>query len=179
MQSSATTRPEYDPVPKVDGELAVGEDVVFQRKWWTFERIVFYVFSFIILLDLLGVFGRGYIALAEKSISQGAARVHYERIERAGTPSMLTVEFSPSAVQGGKVQLWMSEAITQGLGNQRIIPEPTSSTLQDGGILYEFPVTRLPARAQFALQPAHPGHFALKVRVGSYDASQIGILVMP
>jgi hypothetical protein len=179
MQNHVAASAEKDPVPKVDGELAVGEDVVFQRKWWKFERFIFSIFVLMIALDLLGAFGRGYLALAEKIVSQGAARVRYERIERAGTPSILTVDFSPAAVQHGSVQLWMSEAITQGLGTQRIIPQPTSSTLQGGGILYRCPVTSLPAKAQFALQPAHPGKFDLQIRIGSFDESRIGIVVMP
>ncbi len=61
MADSTETRPVEDTVPKVDNEVAVGEDLPFQRKWWKFENAVWIVFSIVILLDLLGVFGRGYL----------------------------------------------------------------------------------------------------------------------
>ena len=38
-----------DSVAKVDGEVAVGEDLEFQRKWWKFERAI-WVFFFLVLV---------------------------------------------------------------------------------------------------------------------------------
>jgi hypothetical protein len=168
-----------DPVPKVDNEVAVGEDLQFQRRWWSFERIVMIVFFAMIALDLLGAFGRGVLARAHAPLSQGAADVKYERVERAGTPSILSIAFHEPAVRDGKVELWVDGALTKDLGTQRIIPQPATSTIDNDGIRYVFPVKSLPAGIQFALQPFHPGIYALHMRVEGRATDTFHIVVMP
>jgi hypothetical protein len=49
----------------VNDEITVGEDLQFQRKWWVFERVIWILFSLILVLDIAGVFGRGPVAKAE------------------------------------------------------------------------------------------------------------------
>ena len=53
-----------DEVPKVDNAVAVGEDLEFQERWWTFERVIWSFFALILLADMLGAFGRGWLAKA-------------------------------------------------------------------------------------------------------------------
>jgi hypothetical protein len=178
---SSNTRSDVidDPVPKIDNELAVGENIEFQRRWWSFMRGVYVVFCLIMVLDLLGAFGRGYLAENEVTVSGGAAKVKYERIERTGTPSILSLQFAQPNSPANSVAVWMSKEITQDLGNQRIIPQPAASTLHSGGILYKFPISAYPARSEFALQPAHPGVFTLKIRVNDGPESSLRIVVLP
>jgi hypothetical protein len=137
------------------------------------------VFVVVITLDLLGVFGSGPLARAHAPLPQGAAEVKYDRVERAGTPSIMTVEFRQSAVRDGKVELWVDGALTKALGTQRIIPQPATSTLDHSGTRYVFPVASLPATVQFALQPHNPGIYALPMRVGDGPVSRLHIVVMP
>ena len=82
------TTPVQDSVPKVANELAVGEDLDFQRKWWRFEKIVWVLFLIIVLLDIAGVFGRGPVAKAHARTSRGLMTIDYQRIERFSTPSI-------------------------------------------------------------------------------------------
>lgn len=83
--------PVVDSVPKVNEEVAVGEDVAFQRKWWIFERLIWSFFGFILLLTVLGVFGRGPVAITQKRSPEGDITLKYDRIERTGTPTDLRV----------------------------------------------------------------------------------------
>jgi hypothetical protein len=121
-----------DSIAKIDEELAVGEDLSFQRKWWSFEKWIWRLFALIVLADLLGAFGRGPLANASKSTSDRALVVHYERIERFSTPSILKINVGPSAVDHGEIRLWVSTSVISRLGNQRIIPEPSSSQIVKG-----------------------------------------------
>ncbi len=172
-------KPVGDPVPRINNELAVGEDLDFQRKWWSFERVVYIVFVVIVLLDVAGVFGRGYFAKAEATISGGAAHLKYERVQRVGTPSILSVEFAPDTAEQGQVHIWMDGALTKALGNQRIVPQPVTTTLNKNGYEYSFRASDPPAMTRFALQPIKPGVFTLKLRVGNRSESQLHIVVMP
>ena len=164
------SRPVEDSVAKVDDELAVGEDLKFQRRWWTFERWIWRFFALIVLADLLGAFGRGPLANAHKASADNALVVHYERIERFSTPSILTIHTSAAAVHGGVIRLWMSNSIITRLGNQRIIPEPATSLTVHDGVIYTFPSGSTPGTVAFALQPADPGPAHFTIRLLTSDA---------
>ena len=168
-----------DSVAKVDHEVAVGEDLGFQRKWWRFERAVWIVFVILIGLDVLGVFGRGPVAHAEIKSPDGSLDVRYERIERTGTPSILAVECGPATVHGGKVGLFVSDSVVGGLGAQRIVPQPAETRLGGGGLTYLFPVERPPAVVRFALQPSAAGVYPFEVRIPGGPALHARILVVP
>lgn len=173
------TTPVEDSIEKVNNEVAVGSDLEFQRRWWRFERVIWSLFGLLILADVLGFFGRGPFAKARLRTSDGTMDVQYERIERSATPSILIVQFGPSAIHDGKVRLWASESIVKRLGAQRVIPEPSASTIGDAGILYTFSAGSAPASVQFALQPLAPGSYNLSLRVPGSEQMTMNILVMP
>ncbi len=180
------TAPVKDSVAKVGNEVAVGEDLEFQRRWWRFEKAVWIFFAVIVLLDLAGVFGRGPAANAHKETADGAMSIKYERIERFSTPSILTIHFGPDAVKDGVIRLWVSDEMVKTLGNQRIIPEPSSSTITDGGISYTFSSGVHPNTVAFALQPANPGYSHFNIRLipngvpsQPMDSITAGVFVMP
>lgn len=159
------TQPVEDSVPKVDNAIAVGEDLDFQRRWWKFERVVWSFFLLILLCDALGLFGRGWLSKAQRSTADGTLNVKYERIERASTPSIMTIQLGQPAIQNGAAHLFVSESVIKELGNQRVAPQPASSVVGNGGITYTFPASEVPATVQLALEPSFPGihHFTVQV----------------
>jgi hypothetical protein len=179
MPASTPTEPVRDSVAKVNDELAVGSDLQFQRRWWKFERGVWIFFTLLIGLDILGVFGRGPLAKARLHASDGSAEVTYERVERHGTPSILTVHFGPGVVEDGKVRLWVSDDLIRDLGNQRVSPQPESSTLEHGGIIYTFPAGAPPLAARFSLQPTSIGRAAIAFEIPGHKRFSTNIFVMP
>ena len=166
-----------DEVPKINDEVAVGEDLEFQRRWWMFERIAWSVIAVLLLLDLAGAFGRGPLAVAHLRNAQMV--VKYERIERADSPSILRVDFDPSVIHDGHVRLFVSESIVNELGAQRVIPAPSASFIGNGGITYVFDATSAPATVQFALEPAHPGVKRFTLQVPDGDPLSARVTVMP
>ncbi len=180
------TKPVEDSVAKVDGELAVGEDLEFQRKWWVVERWTWRFFALIVVLDLLGAFGRGPLANAHARTTDGALTLDYERVERFNTPSILTIHLGANTVDNGQVRLWVDDSVVKRLGNQRISPQPLSSATTDSGVLYAFAAGTHPNSVQFALQPAYAGvsHFTIRLVTHSSiqqpeDALTEGVFVMP
>ena len=177
--SKSVHLPVSDSVPKVDNAVAVGEDLQFQRHWWRFEHIVWWFFGLVLLGDVLGAFGQGPLANARRTASDQTIDVTYERIERATTPSILTVHPGAAAIHDGKMQLYVSDSVVKQLGNQRISPEPAASILGDGGITYEFPITTTPATIQFALEPSRPGIHEFSMHVPGGDAISGRVIVLP
>lgn len=179
MSSQPETEQIQDSVAQVDNEIAVGEDLDFQRKWWRFENVIWVVLTLVLLLNLFGAFGRGYLAKATLRAKDESMVVRYERIERFKTPSILTVDLGPTAVREGKVRLWVSESLLTDLGNQRVIPQPLSSVVGDGGTSYTFEATEHPTTVQFALEPSTPGICNLSLGVLGHELLHMKVFVMP
>jgi hypothetical protein len=180
MSSPARTRPVEDSIPKINNELAIGENLDFQRRWWRFEHWTWILFTLIVVLDLIGVFGRGPVAKATFRTPDGAMNIEYERVERYQTPSLLTIHFTDAAVRDKKIELWVSKNLVKALGNQRIIPQPASSTLFQEGITYTFLANERPDSVTFALEPATLGSQVFTLRLqGVGDEISRKIFVMP
>jgi hypothetical protein len=174
------TSPVIDSVPKVNHEVAVGEDLEFQRKWWAFEKMVWIFFAVILLFTLLGLFGRGWLAHSERKSADGNLTLKYDRIQRTGTPSDLTVIFGPDAVRNGQVRLYLSDSVINGLGAQRISPQPQTSSLGDGGITYSFPAAGWPARVVISVQPPKPGSVVFRATLPDINSSlEPTVVVVP
>jgi hypothetical protein len=165
VAQSFASQPVQDSVAKVNDEVAVGEDLEFQRKWWHFERFIWILFTLVLLLDLAGLFGRGWLARQERKSSDGSIDVRYERIQRTSTPSIVTVNFAASAIRDGQVELYVSGSLVKQLAAQRVVPAPQKTIVGDGGLTYVFPASVPPLSVEFALEPTGPGlrHFLMRV----------------
>lgn len=179
MATKPVSAPVEDSIARVNDEIAVGEDLDFQRKWWRFENAVWVIFTLIIVLDLCGLFGRGPIAKAERRSADGSIDVKYERIERTDSPSILTVQFAQSAIQNGKVHLFVSNSLVKQLGTQRVIPAPQNTLIGDGGLTYTFPVSKPPASVDLALQPSGPGIYDFTISVVGSQPVRASVVVVP
>jgi hypothetical protein len=178
MSQAAFETPVRDSVQKINNEIAVGEDLDFQRRWWRFERVVWTLFVVVILCDIAGVFGRGPLAGAH--IKNSVLDVSYDRIQRYSTPSIVKVRLDPAAASDGKYHLSVSESLIDDLGTERVIPEPESTAMGGGGLTYTFAaVPGSPGIAQFALEPTKPGVFHFTLQVPGTPAIHARIFVMP
>jgi hypothetical protein len=171
MVTKPVSKPVEDSVAKVNDEVAVGEDLDFQRKWWRFENAAWVVFTLIIVLDLAGLFGRGPIAKAERRSADGTIDIKYERI--------LTVQFAQSAIQDGKIKLYVSESMVKELGTQRVIPAPLDTVVGDAGLTYTFSASKPPATVDLALEPAGPGIYDFAIGVAGAQPVHARVLVVP
>jgi hypothetical protein len=171
--------PVADKIPRVEDAVSVGEDLEFQRRWWRFEKGAWILLVLVLIADALGAFGRGWLADSERVTPDGTLRVRYERIERTGTPSEMTIEFGPSAIRDQRVRLFSNKTIVKELGAQRIIPQPTLSEIGPDGITHTFPVTSSPATASIALQPAFPGIHHIELRVPGAEPIRAAVVVLP
>lgn len=179
MAAPPPTKPVDSSLSKVNGEVAVGADLEFQKRWWRFENIIWIAFTCVIILDLLGVFGRGPLAKAHLRSADGSVQVDYERIARYSTPSNLTIRLTPAAVRKHDVQLWVSASMIHELGNQRVIPQPATSALDHDGIRYTFPAATVPDSVEFSLEPKKPGLHRFGLRVDGSELLTGTVLVMP
>lgn len=166
-------------VPKVDGAVAVGEDLKFQERWWTFERIAWTMFLLILFADVLGAFGNGWLAKAHIEQAGSGVQIKYERIERTFTPSKMTLEFGPDAIKDGKIQLYVRGNLVKDLGATRVIPQPESTAIGHDGLTYTFPALGSETEVAFELEPASPGVHWVYLQVLGKAPVSARVVVMP
>ncbi|HLI76817.1 MAG TPA: hypothetical protein VKV02_07720 [Acidobacteriaceae bacterium] len=179
MDTQAELKPVGDNVPKVDGTIAVGEDLEFQRRWWKFEKVVWSFFVLLLIADLAGALGRGPLANAKRETADGTLQVKYERIQRENTSSIMTLLPGQAAVHDGKLQLFVSDSILKEFGAQRIIPQPETSVVGAGGVTYTFPATSTPMTVQFELKPSFIGLHPFTIGVPGDEPVQAKAFVLP
>jgi hypothetical protein len=179
MPKQPSTTPVGDTVPKIDGEIAVGEDIRFQRRWWVFERVIWTVFVLVIICDAAGLFGHGWLSKAKASVPDGSVTVEYERVERSSTPSSMFLHLGTGAMHDGQVRVFISDSIVKDLGAIRIAPQPAVSAVGHGGITYTFPTTASPAEIEIQLQPNAPGKETFRIQVEGKPAIIRSVLVLP
>lgn len=170
-------QPVEDSVPRINEEVAVGEDLSFQRRWWKFEGAMWWVIAVLLILNLAGVFGRG--PLAHTRISNEAMVIKYDRVERTGTPSFFVVQLQPQVLAQRSFKMHVSQSLVQELGTQRVIPSPSETTVGNGGLTYSFSAEPGQGSVEFALQPARPGIFKLTVQVAGYPELAMRVVVVP
>jgi hypothetical protein len=179
VEREPETRPVEDSVAKVNNEIAVGSDLRFQRKWERWERVIWILLLVFLIASFAGLFGRGPLANAKKEAPDHSLTIKYERFQRFSTPSVLDIVLDSSAIRNGQFQIWVSEALTKPLGTQRIVPQPLDSQIGLGGILYTFPVSRIPASIEFQTQPSALGSTELKMQVPGHAPVNLKIFVYP
>lgn len=168
-----------DDVPKVDGVVAVGEDLAFQRRWWRFERAIWIVFILILVADLAGLLGRGPLANASRQTSDSVLRVKYERVMRENTASIMTLLPADAAIHNGKLQIFVSDSLVKQFGAQRIIPQPETTTVGNGGLTYTFPATATPMTMQIELKPSFIGPHTFHIGIFGGEVITAKSLVLP
>ena len=179
MSNQAEYKPVGDEVPKVDGAVAVGEDLEFQRRWWSFERGIWIFFGLVLIADLSGLLGRGPLANAELHTTDGSLHVKYERVERANTSSIVTILPGGQAMRDGKVRLFVSDTVLRQLGAQRVIPQPENSVVGGGGVTYTFAVSTSPITIQIELKPSFIGPRKFAIGVPGEEILQAKTVVLP
>lgn len=178
MPASQPSHPP-DNYPRVEGSVSVSEDMEFQNAWWRFERISWYVLAAVLVADALGLLGQGWLARAQRAAPDGTIHLRYEKVQRAGAPSEITVEVDSSAIHNGQVNLFSSQNIVKQLGAEQIIPEPRTSEIGARGITYTFPASGSPAIVSIALQPLRPGYSQIEIGVPGSQPVRARILVLP
>ena len=119
------------------------------------------------------------LSKTERAAADGSLHLQYERVERASTPSIMTMHFDPGAVHDRQLRLFVSQSVVKELGAQRVVPQPQTSTLGNGGITYGFPATGGPLVVEIALEPSFPGMHEFAVRVENGAPVTGKVMVVP
>lgn len=126
------------PPPSRFGDLEIADDIEFQRREWTFERLTWAAILVLVLAAALGLFGHGPVSWTSSSSSDGALEVSYERFGRRGGSQTLVVTADAAAADDGQWVIEIGGDHIESLGVTDIVPEPESSDVTPDGVRYTF-----------------------------------------
>ena len=153
------------------GDLEIGQDLKFQRREWTVQRVAWVVIGLILVAGLLGLFGSG--PLSDAATEAGPLRLDYGRFERKHRPTELRVQVAGDATQQGRFELWLSQPYLDGVDIRSINPEPEQTRAGADRTVYVFQVgdPGRPANVGFDVEPAQIGR--LRGRVGLVGGPEV------
>lgn len=143
--------------------IEVDQDLDFQRKDWRFERIGWGAMLLVGVGAILGLFGQGPLSDATASAEDGSLRVEYQRFERHGSQSELTVFLRRAASTDTSVQLWIGDEFLRSVQLQQIVPEPERQISLGDRTLYEVAMRSDTGRVSFYVTPQRIGTRTLEL----------------
>jgi hypothetical protein len=132
------------------GTLQIQQDLDFQRRWHTVQRVGRVVFLVLFAAAIAGVFGTGPLAHASASGSGGAFSVDYDRFLRTTQSSSLQV--TPSTRQGGGGDIAIASSYADAIDIGNVTPQPDSETATGDRIVLSYQ-NRLPAQVEVSVFP--------------------------
>lgn len=155
------------------GELEVGYDAVFERRWSRFGLAARFVMLAFVCAALGGFLGQGPFSHATAKAATGLPSVDYEPVARYGTPTILTFHVANPSAAARVLTVSLNFKAVQPLGLQRMNPLPvTTEAKQDGlALTFDVPAHQSNAAIQLVAQPSAIGWVHLAARVGDSDLS--------
>jgi hypothetical protein len=126
--------------PKRVESLEVAEDLSYQEKEWTVERVGWILMAGLVLLALVGLFGDGPVSSAIRR-SQEGFQISYERFDRQMKSSQISLQLPAEAVQEGQIKFWIDRQYLEGVQIEDISPEPESVEVSGERLVYTVQVT--------------------------------------
>ena len=132
------------------GSLEIRQDLDFQRRWHTVQRVGRAVLVLLFVAAVVGIFGTGPLSHASADAPGGAFSVSYDRFVRTTQSSSLQV--SPSTAQGGGGTIAVASSYADAIDVGNVTPQPDSETATSDRIVLSYQ-QRLPAQVQISVFP--------------------------
>lgn len=160
--------------PRRVGDLEIEQDLPFQEREWTVQRVAWVLLLALLALGLAGLFGTGPLSSATKEAGDGALAVDYQRFIRHDGRTTLTFTLDGSLASAGELELWIAQEYLGDVEVQGISPQPTETRAESDRVVHVFtvpdPGTTLEVR--FSLRPQAMGR--LTVEAGVPDGPSLG-----
>ena len=126
----------YLEVPEV-GSIQVSQDLEFQSRQWTVQRMGWAVMALVVLAAVVGVFGNGPLANATARSSDGAYQVEYARFARHRAPTSIRVVLQQGAA-GSEARVALDRGYADGMQVEEVYPEPETVEVGANEVVYTF-----------------------------------------
>jgi hypothetical protein len=141
------------------GDLELDQDLDFERRTWTVERVAWVVMALAGLVALAGVLGPGPLSRTTVGEQGGPLWLEYSRFGRLKAPLTLRVHVGPNQGQQGPMRVWLSRTYLEGMQIQQVSPHPGQVEAGPEQLTYVFPRSEphRPTAITFALKTEQMG----------------------
>jgi hypothetical protein len=156
------------------GELDVGQDLEFEKRWWKIERTGWAVIALVLLAALLGFLGPGPLTKKTAGMRNGPLWLEYYRFQRYQAPVELRVNVGAGAAKDNHLGLWINQQYIEAIQIHHVDPEPESVELAGQRFVYTFKAAELSAAGKivFHFKPTTFGKTS--VQIGLVNGGEIG-----
>lgn len=159
------------------GDLEIGQDLQYQQRSWTVERIGWITMFLITIAALFGLTGSGLISQAKEGQASDPLWLEYEHFGRFQSPEKLRIHINKTSATH-QVQLGISRSYLEGVQIQQVTPEPDRIELSSDRLIYIFNGT-VPAAVTIYVQPEQIGILPGSVRLEGAHPLQFQQFIYP
>lgn len=105
------------------GDLDIDQDLAFEQRQWTVQRVWWTCMAIVVLAALLGLFGSGPLSAATVGDAETLA-VGYQRFVRVQGGSEVVIRVGPDPERGERVELWIAARYLADIETLGINPQP-------------------------------------------------------
>jgi hypothetical protein len=127
----------------------ISEDMPLQLRVWHVERVGWWCLLVIVLLAVLGLFGKGPLSTAQVTSADGRLQVEYQRIARSGAPSQLLIDVQRAGER--QLEIALAGDLLDSVSIQTIQPPPLRSATFSGSGLRLLTVADAQGRVRLRL----------------------------
>ncbi len=165
---------------KINGELEVGFDEAFEKRWRRAEqggRIVMVAF---VAASLAGLLGRGPYSHETKKLDDLSLAVDFEPVARSQTGTQVTFHLKNSTDQP-TLNLFIGSTMLEPMGLQRILPQPALTQASSGGLMLTIavPPHTADASVRLMLMPIDIGPKTLVARLDGHSSLHWTQVIVP
>jgi hypothetical protein len=153
------------PSPKRSIEL--GQDMEFQQRNWKVQRVSWILLTLALLAAFAGFWGSGRASHRTVTAADGSFAIEYERFTRFKAPTRLRLHFTPKAVHGGEVRVWLASSYVAEIFPRYVVPTPRAVEAGEHRVTYVFAAEAgRGGSVIFDVQPQGIGSVEARVGVG-------------
>jgi hypothetical protein len=157
------------------GDLEINEDLVFQKRSWTVQRIGWVIMALVLAAALLGLFGAGPLSRATAGTEDEALWVEYDRFSRLLKTTDLKVH---ATSESGEVRLWISREYLEKVEISHITPTEDSAEAAQDGVFYVFQSAE-PLTIVIHLRAAQAGLISGEMRLDGGPSQEFTQFIYP
>ena len=141
------------------GDLEVTQDLDFEHRAWSVQRISWIIFSLIMGAAFLGLLGEGPLSAATAGGDGAPLQVQYGRFVRHRGTTQMEIKLQPGAVQSDEARVWVDREYLNGVELHNVLPEPESVEAGPDRYMYVFKLSEPGggANINFDLMPVRTG----------------------
>ena len=165
--------------PQEVGSLEIDQDLEFERRQWTIQRIGWLVMALILLVGFIGLLGGG--PLSQAQASSGPLSAQYDRLARERAPSELQLQVAAGTASNGEIAVSLNDGFLDKVDVERVLPEPVEMEAASGRVIYRFAVEDPEqfTTIVFHLQPQEPGIAQGRLGLVGVEEIEFSQLIFP